>query len=712
MGRARAHVGASVALLAGMATAAVATGPERTLIIIDPSSARSMYVGNHYKTMRGIPDSNVLYMAPGASDYPEFVEENLAALFGTISQRRLEGQIDVVVVMPGAPFFVSAPGLVAPGGCPAPVTRFSISGAYTTAFIADEVLDGDLVVRRNGYRTTDELSAVAFSSSIGWSFGQPSEDGDRYLLGAMLGFTGNRGNTVEEIIDLIDRSVLADGTRPTGTFYYQTTNDEARSGPRDSLFDGSVSAIESLGGSAVNQNGVLPNGADDVLGIMTGAANPNVEGASIGILPGAFCDHLTSWAATFNRQAQTKVSAWIAKGASGSWGTVQEPCNFAGKFPAPLMHALYFQGLTLGEAVFRSAGFVPFQGLLYGDPLARPFAFIPEVTLGGIPDAPTSEDALVLDYAGTTEAPGRAVERFELYVDGVLEASVLDPQPLVLFVDELTDGWHEIRLIGLENSSSEVPGVAFDELVVDRTGNDAAIEGIVTEGDLSTELEFVGIAGGDVLETRLVHNGRVLAAGIGCAERFVVPAASIGAGQSSVRVEALLHDGRRVSSPPVGVDIAFSGFDASNEPPRAVGFTKIVDGSDPLLLELPVLSDDDPGELEFEILEGPAQATLTSGGDAGFRIVRPEPGASGADRLTYRVSGPDGVSAPAEITLLYEPYQLDRDADWRVDLDDLYAQNQDPIDTNFDGVIDREDLRFLERVLRCGEDRDRAGGRR
>src|SRR5690606_33177530 len=132
-------------------------------------------------------------------------------------------------------------------------------------------------------------------------------------------------------------------------------------------------AITSRGGTASTLSGVLPENHNDCLGIVTGWADPDIDGAPMTLLPGAFADHLTSWAATFDINNQTKISAWIRRGASGSAGTVEEPCNYPGKFPHANLHAFYFQGLSLGEAYFRSLGHLPFQGLFIGDPLTRPF---------------------------------------------------------------------------------------------------------------------------------------------------------------------------------------------------------------------------------------------------------------------------------------------------------------------------------------------------
>ena len=49
----------------------------------------------------------------------------------------------------------------------------------------------------------------------------------------------------------------------------------------------------------------------------------------------------------------------------------------------------------------------------------------------------------------------------------------------------------------------------------------------------------------------------------------------------------------------------------------------------------------------------------------------------------------------------------DINADQRIDIDDLYAINQTPVDINGDGVADADDIRCLEKYLRRFEKRDR-----
>ncbi len=691
---------AAVGLAASALTAQTLAGgsPEKTLIIIDPTNPTSLYLGNYYKNARGIPDSNVLYIHPNAANFAAFNEQNIPALLGSMDHADIDDHIDLIVVAPGNSFFINAPGLVT-DGC-SPVRRFSISGAYTMSFIADEILAGVPITTSNRYMRPTE--GRAFSSSITYLGGSPSgsPSARRYLLGSMLGYTGQRGNTITELIDMIDRSVGVDGTFPAGTFYFMETNDVLRSGPRDGLFDGAVAAIQALGGDAVHLQGILPpNGSHDCLGIMTGIAEMGIDNADITILPGAICDHLTSYAATFDTSAQEKLSRWIANGASGSWGAVEEPCNYSQKFPHPRTHAQYFEGLSLGEALLRGAVFVPFQMLLYGDPLTRPFAHLPDVAITNLPIDPITEDAVVLTYTGTTTHPDATVSDYELFIDGEKVAEITDGQPLVLLTVQLADGWHELRLLGRDSTLIESAGAFVAPITIDRNGHSASIGSDLTTGDLATEFSFDCSAdAAGAVELRLIQNGRVLAASPDCDATFTVFGATLGAGISRVQAEALMYDGSVVRSEPIELDIAFTG--TANVPPIASELTKRVLIDEAIAIELPV-SSPNPDTLEYIILQQPTQATLLGDGHAGYVILDPDPGATGTDTIVFQVESPDGLSEPTTVTILYEPYPLDIDGDGSVTFADFLAFLQNPTDTNLDGVVDDLDRQFLFRSLFC-----------
>jgi hypothetical protein len=96
--------------------------------------------------------------------------------------------------------------------------------------------------------------------------------------------------------------------------------------------------------------------------------------ASNHFLPGAAADHLTSFGGLLPGGAgQMPATDWLSAGATASYGTVEEPCNYAEKFSrASVLIAHYLRGATLIEAYWKSVAW-PGQGLFVGDPLARPW---------------------------------------------------------------------------------------------------------------------------------------------------------------------------------------------------------------------------------------------------------------------------------------------------------------------------------------------------
>ena len=118
--------------------------------------------------------------------------------------------------------------------------------------------------------------------------------GQRYLLSTMLGVTYGRGNSVSEVLSYLKRAAAADGTRPKGTIYFMKNNDP-RSTPRDACFDGIARDINKLGVRAVVKVGTIPQGAADVMGLMAGVKEFDWSKSGSTILPGAICEHLTSY---------------------------------------------------------------------------------------------------------------------------------------------------------------------------------------------------------------------------------------------------------------------------------------------------------------------------------------------------------------------------------------------------------------------------------
>src|SRR5690606_26867263 len=227
------------------------------VLVVDPANAESLYVANVYLARRDVPRGNAIYQRPGAADWSAFAAERIPGFLGALAHQGLSDRADVVIVPPGGPFFVPAAGLVS-DAC-FPVGRFSIGSAYGLAELAGE-LAGGLPSSSANHCAKDSYDARFFDAEYPWFLGEPSAGGERYRVGAMLGYTGENGNTLAEVLDLIERSAAADATHPAGTVYYVETTDAARSAPRDPFFDDAVLAMAAAGGTAVHLHAVLPVG--------------------------------------------------------------------------------------------------------------------------------------------------------------------------------------------------------------------------------------------------------------------------------------------------------------------------------------------------------------------------------------------------------------------------------------------------------------------
>ena len=142
--------------------------------------------------------------------------------------------------------------------------------------------------------------------------------------------------SLEQVRTLIDRGVRSDGARPTGTAYLLSTSDAARN-----VRTGAYAIVEDLlrHHSRVHAKVLTEDalrGARDILFYFTGMAR--VEGLeTLGFLPGAIADHLTSAGGQLTDSGQMSALAWLDAGATGSYGTVVEPCNVWCKMDAAVV---------------------------------------------------------------------------------------------------------------------------------------------------------------------------------------------------------------------------------------------------------------------------------------------------------------------------------------------------------------------------------------
>ena len=222
-------------------------------------------------------------------------------------------------------------------------------------------------------RTEGNLLKVQPAASLHFSLLPAGADGIPGRLAMVLGNIGTRGLSEAEVQAQLAASVAADGSAPRGTVWFMVSGDQARTGPRRWAFAAAAKALTDLGVAAEVRDGVLPPRDAQVIGATIGSAGFDWPASGAGILPGAWCDHLTSTGGALQAGAgQTPFTVFLRAGAAGSGGAVSEPLNHHEKFPSAFIHLHRVRGLTLVEAVHRSMA-CPYQYLAMGDPLSRPW---------------------------------------------------------------------------------------------------------------------------------------------------------------------------------------------------------------------------------------------------------------------------------------------------------------------------------------------------
>ena len=392
----------------------------------------------------------------------------------------------------------------------------------------------------------------AFRNASRWlATGEPSPDspdGRRYLLSTVLAMTSGRGNSVREAIESLQRSAAADGTSPQGTVYY-LQNGDVRSTTRQWGFRPAAKKLVSLGVRAEVIEGVLPEQKADVAGAMLGAAQFDWKSCGSTLLPGAICEHLTSFGGFLHEAGgQTPISELIRAGAAGSSGTVTEPYAIQDKFPTPFLHVYYASGCSLAEAFYQSVR-GPYQLLILGDPLCRPWAKIPRVAITGLAAGAKVKGDLVFGAAVTGNVP---ISRYEVFVDGMRVAIAPRNARFSTPSTELCDGFHEIRVTAVADDPVETQGYAVLPFLVDNRDLRMEVERLTKTATLEAT---VSLRARMPQAKRIVflQNGREVAVIPGAEGTVHIPANKLGSGTVRLRPVALLSDTAGDPSPRLSV---------------------------------------------------------------------------------------------------------------------------------------------------------------
>jgi hypothetical protein len=547
-------------------------GPENVFLVVNSTSGGSIAVANAYVRLRRIAPINV-FMIPweGSSEAVSinaFRDQILTPILKTIDARRLSTQIDQIVYSTDFPWRVDfkdelPPQIAAKDQYP--------SGSLTgMTMLYATVIAGDYgyldVASNHYYRPIDgdgvPVTTFGFRNWYGWGrLGELYEaGGTRYLLSTMLGVSMGRGNSIREIIAYLDSAATADGSRPAGTVYL-VQNGDVRSTTRSNAFPGVARELTKLGVGCEIVTGTLPVRKPDVIGVTTGVADFDWAASGSTILPGAICENLTSYGGIFTASSfQTPLSVFLRAGAAGSSGTVTEPFALQPKFPHPGIHVHYARGASLAEAFYQSVQ-APYQILVVGDPLCQPWARIPDVEVVSVPDmkALTAGQSLsgeVLFEPRAVATGPAAVDRFEVFVDGIRLAQYGSGERFLLDTRLLADGYHDLRVVAIESSPVETQGRVVLPITTSNHGRELVLSVDPNPVDLRRNVRIAAIGRG-VDTITVFASGRVIGRISGPDGEVEVPAAKLGLGM--VTLMAIGRDGagptQAVNAIPITVDV-------------------------------------------------------------------------------------------------------------------------------------------------------------
>ncbi len=394
-----------------------------------------------------------------------------------------------------------------------------------------------------------------FRSSVAWTpGGQPTtpDKGLRYLLSTSLAQTSGRGLSVAESIANLRRSVAADGSKPKGTIYFMKNND-VRSTTREWGMARAAEKLRSLEISVVVENGVLPAGKSDVAGALVGIADFDWSKSGSTILPGAICEHLTSFGGALEDGAgQTPLTAFLRAGAAGASGAVTEPYALQSKFPTPFIHWHYAQGCTLGEAFYQSVA-APYQLLIVGDALCAPWKKQIKPVVAAL--TPGLELKGAMKVTPAIESPdGLQAAMLELSLDGRRVAMAKPGESLEFDTTLAPDGAHELSINVTANDAIATQGRLSVPIVI--RNRDAKIHITAPSGNWSWDkpLELSANAPG-ATSIAFFHNLRDLGRIEAAEGRITVDPRALGQGPVRILAVAMNADKTETWATPVVLNI-------------------------------------------------------------------------------------------------------------------------------------------------------------
>ena len=306
--------------------------PKNVAVVVNTANANSVEIGNYYLKLRDIPKRNLVEVS-----IPDSPKKLTAEQFSQLRQQILEKlnpDIEVIVLVWTAPYAVECN---------------SITAALTLGYDASQCQNTCSTGKQSPY--FDSASKRPSNLGLQLTMLLPTE-------------------SIKDAKSLIERGVLSGFNVNDASAYFVITSDKQRN-TRAIFFPKSTSIpqkklmINTLHADSIQHK-------RDIMFYQTGLISvPNLD--TLAFLPGAVADHLTSTGGDLLDGAQMSSLKWLEAGATASYGTVSEPCNYWQKFPnSSVLLAHYLSGETVVEAYWKSVAW-PAQGIFIGEPLAAPY---------------------------------------------------------------------------------------------------------------------------------------------------------------------------------------------------------------------------------------------------------------------------------------------------------------------------------------------------
>lgn len=308
-------------------------------LLINDNDPYSVAVGEYYRTHRHVPSSNIIHLS-----IPVTIQLTRAQF------APIKTQVDALLGN-------NIQAIAIAWTLPSRVECNSMTSAISRGFMSGP------------------CDAAGTNPTCGWATANPYYKSTSKTPFTDHGFRPSMMLAAQSLTDayaMIDRGIASDGKNPTGKAHLMKTSDSTRSLRANIFPSNKLGTVISPYVDIKLTTSQDITGTSDTLFYFQGLASvSNI--ATNNFPPGAVADHLTSYGGMLTDSYQMSCLEFIAAGATGTFGTVSEPCAYSQKFPDPsIMISHYTSGESLIEAYWKSID-QTFQGEFVGEPLANPW---------------------------------------------------------------------------------------------------------------------------------------------------------------------------------------------------------------------------------------------------------------------------------------------------------------------------------------------------